>query len=74
MAAKPVDPGVVEGVLSRRLNDLEPQLTRHGYDLKAICDQFDARPAEVRKLLRGELEGARAGELTDEMRAAGLPI
>ena len=74
MAARPVDATVVEGVLSRRLDDLEPQLTRHGYDVKAICDQFDARPAEVRKLLRGELEGARAGELTDEMRAAGLPI
>ena len=74
MAALPVDAAVVEGVLSRCLDDLEPQLTRHGYDLKAICEQFDARPAEVRKLLRGELEGARAGELTDEMRAAGLPI
>lgn len=74
MAALPVDAEVVEGVLSRRLDDLEPQLTRHGYDVKAICERFDARPAEVRKLLRGELEGARAGELTDEMRAAGLPI
>jgi type II secretory pathway predicted ATPase ExeA len=74
MAAKPIDGGVVEGVLSRRLDDLEPQLTRHGYDVKAICEQFDARPAEIRKLLRGELEGVRAGELADEMRAAGLPI
>ena len=43
MAARLVDATVVEGVLSRRLDDLEPQLTRHGYDVKAICDQFDAR-------------------------------
>lgn len=74
IAAKPVDARVVAGVLSRRLDDVEPQLTRHGYDVKAICEQFDAKPAEVRKLMRGELQGARASELTDEMRAAGLPI
>ena len=74
MGAKPVDATVVDGVLSRRLDDVEPQLTRHGYDMKAICEQFDAKPAEVRKLMRGELQGARASELTDEMRAAGLPI
>ena len=42
--------------------------------MKAICAQFDAKPAEVRKLMRSELQGARASELTDEMRAAGLPI
>lgn len=74
MAATPVDARVVDGVLSRRLDDIEPQLTRHGYDVKAICDQFDAKPAEIRRLMRGELQGARASELTDEMRAAGLPI
>ncbi len=71
MGAKPTDGTIV---LSRRLDDLEPQLNRHGYDARALCDQFDAKPAEIRKLMRGELEGARATELTDEMRVAGLPI
>ena len=74
MGAKPIDGTIVDGVLSRRLDDIEPQLNRHGYDVRALCDQFDAKPAEIRKLMRGELEGARATELTDEMRVAGLPI
>lgn len=74
MGAKPIDGTIVDGVLSRRLDDIEPQLSRHGYDVRALCDQFDAKPAEIRKLMRGELEGARATELTDEMRVAGLPI
>ena len=74
IGAKPIDGTIVDGVLSRRLDDIEPELNRHGYDVKALCDQFDAKPAEIRKLMRGELEGARATELTDEMRVAGLPI
>ena len=32
---KPVDASIVETVLSRRIDDLEPQLIRHGYDVKA---------------------------------------
>jgi hypothetical protein len=35
-------------VLSRRIDDLEP---RHGYDVKALCEQFDAKAAEIRQLL-----------------------
>ena len=61
-------------VLSRRIDDLEPQLIRHGYDIKALCDQFDAKPAEIRQLLRGGLNPQRSAELIDEMRVAGLPL
>ena len=71
---KPVDQTTVESVLSRRLDGLEPQRTRHSYDLRSLCEQFDARPAEIRQLLRGDLDPARTNELTDQMRAAGLPI
>lgn len=71
---KPVDDAVVEGVLSRRIDDLEPQLIRHGYDVKALADQFQAKPAEIRQLLQGALDPGRSRELVDEMRAAGLPL
>lgn len=71
---KPIDATIVEGVLSARIDDLEPQLTRHGYDAKSIADQFGAKPAEVVQLFRGALDAGRARELVDEMRAAGLPV
>ncbi len=64
---------MIEAVLSRQLDDLEPQLTRNGYDLRSLAEQFDAKPAEIRRLLRGDLDAARTVELMDEMRAAGLP-
>jgi hypothetical protein len=73
IGAKPIAAGVVEAILSRKLDELEAQLTRNGYDLRSLVDQFDAKPAEIRRLLRGDLDAGRAQELMDEMRAAGLP-
>ena len=71
---KPLTADVVEAVLSRQLDDLEPRLTRHGYNVRTLSEQFDAKPAEIKRLLRGELDVARTRELADEMRAAGLPL
>lgn len=73
VGAKPVDESVVEAVLSLQIDDLEPRLTRNGYDVRSLVEQFDAKPAEIRRLLRGDLDPARSGELMAEMRAAGLP-
>jgi len=36
-------------------------------------EAHDAKRAEIRRLLRGDLEPARSVELMAEMRAAGLP-
>ena len=54
--------------------DWEPRLTRHGYSVRTLAEQFNAKPVEIKCLLRGELDAARARELTDEMLAAGLPL
>jgi phage replication-related protein YjqB (UPF0714/DUF867 family) len=40
--------------------------------LKRSCEQFDAKPAEIRQLLRGGLNPQRSAELIEKMRAAGL--
>ena len=71
---KPVTAALVDTVLSRQLDDLEPTLTRHGYRLKDMVEQFDAKPAEIRALFNNKLEPARTAELRDRMLAAGLPI
>ncbi len=65
---------LVETELSLQLGDLEPTLTRHGYWLKDMVEQFDAKPAEIRTLFSNQLEPARAAELRERILAAGLPI
>jgi hypothetical protein len=59
-------------VLSRQLDDLEPTLTRHGYRIKDLVEQFDARPSEIKGLFSSMLNPARAAELRDKMLAAEL--
>jgi type II secretory pathway predicted ATPase ExeA len=71
---KPVTAEVVHSVLSRHLEDLEPKLTRHGYTVRTLADQFNAKPAEIKLFLQGQLDPARTRELSDQMLAAGLPI
>ena len=71
---KPITAALVESVLSRQLDDLEPTLTRHGYRLKDMVEQFDAKPAEIRALFNNQLDPARTEELRDRILAAGLPI
>jgi hypothetical protein len=66
--AKSIDINIVKDCLSRQIDDLESQLTRNGYNISCFVDQLDARPAEIRQLLRGELGRSQ------EMRAACLPI
>jgi len=64
---KPITATLVEFVLSRQLDDLEPTLTRHGYRLKDMVEQFDAKPAEIRALFNNQLDPARTAELRDRM-------
>jgi hypothetical protein len=48
-------------------------LTRSGYDVRSLVEQFGAKPAENRCLLHGDLDPIRSREPMDQMRAAGLP-
>jgi hypothetical protein len=71
---KPVSAELVESVLSHQLDDLEPTLMRHGYRIRDLVEQFDARPDEIKALFNNSLGPARVTELRAKMLAAGLPI
>ncbi len=49
IGARPIDASVVEAVLLRQFDDLEPRLIRNGYDARSLVEQFDAKPAEIRE-------------------------
>jgi type II secretory pathway predicted ATPase ExeA len=74
VAVKPITTVMIESVLSKQIDDLEPTLTRHGYDVRGLAEQFNAKPAEIKLLFRGQLDPARARELQEQMLAAGLPL
>ena len=71
---RPITAQLVEAVLSPQLDELEPRWRRHGYDVRAVADLANAKMADIQALLRGELEVGRTQEITDRLRAAGLPI
>lgn len=39
---------VVESVLSRQIDNLEPTLTLNGYRFKDLVERFDAKPPEIK--------------------------
>jgi hypothetical protein len=71
---KPISADVIERVLSKHINDLEPKLIRHGYNLKALAEQFNAKPSEIKALFNNQLDVTRAKVLLEQMLINGLPI
>jgi type II secretory pathway predicted ATPase ExeA len=71
---KPVTPNLVQSVLAKGLDDLEPTLIRHGYNTKILAEILNIKPAEVRAFLRGQLQQNRIQDLQAELRVAGLPV
>ena len=71
---KPITPELVSATLAPDFDDLEPRLTRQGYSVKVLSDQFQSKPVEIKRFLSGQLEPARTRELAERMRMAGLSL
>lgn len=71
---RPITAKLVDSILTRKLDDLEPALTRHGYRLKDVVEQFNAKPSEIRALFNHQLDPTCTARLRDRILAAGLPI
>ena len=71
---KPVGEAIVDSVLSKQIDNLEPTLTRHGYTAKVLTEMLGTKPGEIKALFKQTLETDRARELKEQMLAAGLPV
>jgi hypothetical protein len=56
------------------MHALEPALTRYGYNVPALVELLNIRPAEVRAFLHGQLPPGRTEELQTLLLAAGIPL
>ena len=71
---KPVTPAIVHMTLAPDLHDLEPTLTRYGYNVTALSELLNLRQADVRAFLRGQLPPGRTEELHNQLLATGIPL
>lgn len=71
---KPVEAEIINAILAKDINALEPRLTRHGYTAKTLAELLDTKPAEIRSFLNGNLTPARTQELQNNLMAIGIPL
>jgi len=71
---KPVETDIIDSILAKDIDALEPVLTRHGYDVKALAELLDTKPAEIRAFLHGNLTPARNQELQSTLLTLGIPL
>jgi len=71
---KPVGTDMIENVLAKDINGLEPRLTRQGYNSKVLADLLNVKPREIKSFLSGHLAPGRTQELQTELLAAGIPL
>jgi hypothetical protein len=74
LGVTPITTEMVESVLSRQIDDWEPTLTRHGYRVKDLVEQFNVKSAEIKALFANQLYSTHTAELRAEFQVADLPI
>ena len=52
MGEKPVTAAIAKSVMSKQIDELEPKLTRNGYDVRGLAEQFHTKTAEPKTGLR----------------------
>jgi hypothetical protein len=65
---------ILNSTLAPDMHALEPTLTRHGYNVKALSELLHIRQPEVRSFLYGQLPPGRTEELHNQLLAAGIPL
>lgn len=69
-----VETEIIDSILAKDINALEPVLTRHGYTLKTLAELLDTKPIEIHSFLHGKLTPARSQELQNNLLKMGIPL
>ena len=71
---KPIETELIDAIMAKDINAMEPVLTRHGYNIKTLAELLDTKPTEIRSFLNGNLTPARTQELQNSLLAIGIPL
>ena len=71
---KPITSGFMETILAIGLDEIEPNLIRHGYNVKSIARLLNVRPSQVRSFLHNQLSPEKTTEMREQILKIGIPI
>lgn len=71
---KPITADFMETVMAISLDEIEPNLIRHGYNVKSIARLLNIRPSEVRSFLHNQLSEEKTTEMREQILKIGIPI
>jgi hypothetical protein len=71
---KPITTEFMETVLAIGLDDLEPNLIRHGYNVRSIARLLNVKPADVRSFLYNQLPPEKIQDMRDQILKIGIPL
>lgn len=74
VALKPITTEFMETILAIGLDDLEPNLIRHGYNVKSIARLLNVRPSEIRSFLHNQLPPEKTQDIRDQILRIGIPL
>src|SRR5208283_1591051 len=63
---KPISGAIVDSVLSKWIDDLEPTLIRHAYTAKVLAEMGGIKQAEIKAMCKHNLEADRARDLKEK--------
>ena len=71
---KPITSEFMETVLAIGFDDIEPNLIRHGYNVKSIARLLNVKQAEVRSFLHGQLPPDKTQDMREQILKIGIPL
>ena len=71
---KPITADFMETILAIGLDEIEPNLIRHGYNVKSIARLLNVRPSQVRSFLHNQLSPEKTTEMREQILKIGIPI
>ncbi len=72
IGVKPVSAEIIESVVSKKINDLEPRIIRYGYNAKTLSNALNIRPSVIKSFFHGQLSPSQTHEIHSEILALGI--
>ena len=74
IGTKPVSAEIVESVISKSINDIEPRITRYGYNTKTLSNTLNIKPAVIKSFFEGRLSPTQSHEIRNEILSLGVSL